>query len=121
MISNGIDLIEIDRIKKSLESEGFRTRVFGADELSELESRKAQSYAAAFCAKEAFGKAVGTGLCGFDMKDVQVLHDENGKPYFRLSGRAKELADSLGYEFALSITHTDLYAAAIVTAYTKEG
>ena len=120
MISNGIDLIEIARIEKSLEQDAFRSRVYGENELAELDGKKAESYAAAFCAKEAFSKAVGTGLGGFDFKEVEVLHNENGKPYFRLSGRAKELADEMNFDFALSLTHTKDYAAAMVTAFTKE-
>ena len=119
MISNGIDLIEISRIEKSLESEAFKKRVYGENELRELEGRKAESYAAAFCAKEAFSKAVGTGISGFELKEVEVLHDENGKPFFMLSGRAKEFADSLGLDFALSLTHTKDCAAAMVTAFSR--
>ena len=59
MISNGIDLVEISRIEKSIQSESFKHKVFGEDELKYLEGKKAQSYAAAFAAKEAFGKAMG--------------------------------------------------------------
>ena len=120
MISNGIDLVEIEKVEKAIESESFRKRVYGEAELRELESKRAESYAAAFCAKEAFSKAVGTGLSGFDLREVEVLHDENGKPYFKLSGRAKELADELNFDFALSLTHTKDYAAAMVTAFTRE-
>lgn len=120
MISNGIDLIEINRIEKALQKEGFKARVYGENELKELEKKKAESYAAAFCAKEAFSKAVGTGISGFSFREVEVLHDERGKPYFLLSGGAKELADGLGLDFSLSITHTAEYAAAVVTAYTRE-
>ena len=121
MISNGIDLIEIKRIEQALKKEGFKSRVYGDNELRELEHKKAESYAAAFCAKEAFSKAAGTGLSGFSFKEVEVLHDERGKPYFCLSGSAKELADKLNLDFSLSLTHTEAYAAAMVTAYTKEG
>lgn len=117
MISNGIDLIEIERIEKAIASESFLKRVYGSDELEELKNKKAQSYAAAFCAKEAFAKALGTGIRGFSLNEVQVLHKENGMPYFSLSGEAKRLAGEKGLEFSLSITHTDKYAAAVVTAF----
>lgn len=121
MISNGIDLIEIERIEKALEKDGFKSRVYGENELKELERKRTESYAAAFCAKEAFSKALGTGISGFSFHEVEMLHDEKGKPYFLLSGKAKQLADSLKLDFSLSITHTKDYAAAMVTAYTKEG
>lgn len=120
MISNGIDLVEISRIEKSIQSEGFKHKVFGEDELKYLEGKKAQSYAAAFAAKEAFGKAMGTGIVGFSLSEVQVLHESTGKPYFKLSGRAKALCESKGYSLALSLTHTEKYAAAMVTAYTEK-
>ena len=119
MITNGIDLIEIKRIEKSLQSESFLNEVYGADERKELEGKRAESYAAAFCAKEAFSKALGTGVRGFLLSEVEVLHKENGMPYLKLSGRAKEKAEEMNLEFSLSITHTDEYAAAVVTAYTK--
>ncbi|MBE6827690.1 MAG: holo-[acyl-carrier-protein] synthase [Ruminococcaceae bacterium] len=117
MIANGIDLIEISRIEKALKSEGFISKVYGESELKELSVKKAQSYAAAFCAKEALAKALGTGISGFKLNEAEVLHDEKGKPYFKLSGSALELAK--GLSFALSITHTDEYAAAVVTAYSE--
>ncbi len=114
MITNGIDLVEIKRIKKWLENENFKNKVYGKDELKELENKKAESYAAAFAAKEAFSKAIGTGIKGFSLSEVQVLHETSGKPYFKLSGNAEKLCE--GYEIALSITHTSEYAAAMVTA-----
>ena len=49
MIRNGIDIVDIKRIEHSLESESFKARVYGADELKELESKRSESYAGAFC------------------------------------------------------------------------
>lgn len=120
MIKNGIDLIEIDRVARSLESPAFVKHVFGPRELSELETRKgAEHFAGAFAAKEAFSKALGTGLHGFSLSEVELLHDASGAPYLALSGKALELADAQGLEFAVSITHTKTHAAAMVTAFTK--
>ena len=120
MIFNGIDLVEIKRIEKSLKNESFLLKVYGEDERKELETKKAESYAAAFAAKEAFGKALGTGLNGFSLSEVQVLHEENGRPYFKLSGKAQELAKEKNLSFALSLTHTKDYAAAFVNAFQGE-
>lgn len=119
MISNGIDMIEIDRIKKSIESETFLKEVYGSEELLSLKGKKPQSYAAAFCAKEAFSKALGTGIRGFSLNEVEVLHDGLGKPYFKLSGEAERLCREKGLQLSLSITHTENYAAAVVTAYSE--
>lgn len=120
MISNGIDLVEIKRIEKSIKSETFLKRVYGEKELRELKSKSPKSYAGAFAAKEAFSKALGSGIVGFGLNEVEVLHRENGEPYFCLSGRAKKTAEEKGLSFALSITHTGEYAAAVVTAYTEK-
>ncbi len=120
MISNGIDLVEIKRIEKSIKSESFLKRVYGENELRELKKKSTQSYAGAFAAKEAFSKALGSGIVGFSLNEVEVLHKENGEPYFFLSGRAKKTADEKGLSFAVSITHTGEYAAAVVTAYTEK-
>lgn len=117
----GIDSIEIDSIEKSIKSERFVKRVYGAAELAELElcadTGKAQRYAALFAAKEAFSKALGTGIRGFSLTEVEVLHEENGKPYLHLSGNAKELAQKTGCNFEISITHTKSVATAIVIGY----
>ena len=111
MIKNGIDSVEISRIER------FKRRVYGSDELKELENKKAESFAGAFCAKEAFSKALGTGVRGFSLCEVQVLHDGYGAPYFSLSGNAEKIAREKGLEFSLSITHTDTVATASVIAY----
>ena len=120
MIKNGIDIVDIKRIEHSLKSESFKARVYGADELKELESKRYESYAGAFCAKEAFAKALGTGVRGFSLCEVQILHDEYGAPNFSLSGNAQKIATEKGLEFSLSITHTDTIAMASVIAYSKE-
>ena len=62
----------------------------------------------------AFAKALGTGLRGFALNEVEVLRDALGKPYFALSGRAAARAE--GLVFSLSLTHDGGYAAAFVVA-----
>lgn len=120
MIKNGIDIVDIKRIEHSLENESFKAKVYGQDELKELESKRSESYAGVFCAKEAFAKALGTGIRGFSLCEVQVLHDEYGAPYFSLSGNAQKVATEKGLKFSLSISHTDTVAIASVIAYDKE-
>lgn len=122
MYSIGIDSVEIRRVEKSLGNESFIKRVFGEREKAELEAKNysAQSAAACFAAKEAFGKALGTGLCGFDLNEVQVIHNELGKPMLFLCGRARAQADKLGVDFDISITHTDTVATAVVIAFGRD-
>ncbi len=120
---SGIDMVDIDRIARSMENPRFINEVFGPDEQSELqkkgEKRRLESAAGAFAAKEAFGKALGVGLVGFGLNEVQILHNEKGAPSFTLSGRAKALAEAQNLQFSLSITHTDTTAAAVVVAWAE--
>ncbi|MBQ2676582.1 MAG: holo-ACP synthase [Clostridia bacterium] len=119
MFSVGTDLIEIKRIEKSIQNEYFMQKIFGPDEIEELGKRKnpPESVAAAFAAKEAFSKAIGTGVRGFSMCEVQLLHDDMGAPYFKFLGRAKDIVDELEYNFSVSLTHTAQLASATVIAY----
>lgn len=119
MLSVGIDLIEIDRIKKSMKNPRFLKKILGATEYSQLQKRgfPFQSVAANFAAKEAFSKAVGTGISGFNLSDVELLRNDNGSPYLKLSGKALNIKNELKYEFSTSITHTKNYASAVVIAF----
>lgn len=119
-LSTGIDLVEIKRIKEILKSPKFLTRFFSNKE-RELFIQRGYSpsvIAANFAAKEAFSKSLGTGIRGFSLKEISVLRDSLGAPYFELSHRAKEAARTK--QFSLSITHTDTTAAAVVIALEKE-
>lgn len=115
----GFDLTEIERIEKSLENPHFKERVFTEDELAYAVKKKrpAESLAAFFAAREAFGKAIGTGLSGFSLSDVSVTHDEKGKPFLLLAGKAKE--KSAAYSFEVSLSHTESTAGAVVIGYPK--
>ena len=112
----GIDSIEISRIEKSLKISGFLEKVFSAEDIDFFISRnmRAESIAANFAAKEAFSKALGTGIRGFSLNEISVLRDELGAPYLKLSGKALEAAARLS--FKVSITHTRDVATAIVLA-----
>ena len=115
----GIDMCEIERFENIKNDTHFIERVFGEDEILEFQKREfpKQTVCAHFCVKEAFSKAIGTGITGFSLlKDVQTLHKENGKPYISLSGQAKKNAEELKLSFEVSITHTDKYSAAVVIA-----
>jgi holo-[acyl-carrier-protein] synthase len=122
MLLVGIDLVEINRIERSIKNPRFCSRVLGKTEYSQLEMRgfPVQSIAASFSAKEAFSKALGTGLRGFSMNEVELLRGEDGHPFLNLSGRALKIAESRNLQFSVSVTHTKLYAAAVVIGEEKE-
>jgi holo-[acyl-carrier protein] synthase len=115
----GVDIVETERMKQSLEKEGhaFRDRVFSDNEIKYCEGRNAvkyQSYAARFAAKEAVSKAFGTGIGEkINWKDIEVQNDKAGKPYIVLSARATEIFNKFnGINISLSLSHCDNYAVA---------
>jgi holo-[acyl-carrier protein] synthase len=116
----GVDIIEIDRLKKSIsEQKGFRDRVFTDGEINYCENRnkaKYESYAARFAAKEAVAKALGKGIAdGLEWKQIEVLSNELGKPYVVLSRRALELFNEMGGKsMDISLSHCNEYAVAYV-------
>lgn len=119
MLYTGIDLTEIDRIRRSARNPRFVTRVFSAEEQAYFAGQKdpGPSMAACFAAKEAFSKALGTGVRGFKLSEVSVVHDALGAPRLRLSGMAAQRAEERGItELSLSLTHTGALAAAVVVA-----
>ena len=102
MYKIGIDLVDISRMQKCLENPRFLTRVFSVGEQAHICPNgrpNAQSAAANFAAKEAFSKALGTGVRGFFLNEVSVLRHENGEPYLSLTGRAKAIADERSLSF----------------------
>jgi len=123
----GVDIIEIDRIKHSLDTLGnaFRDKVFTRGEIDYCEARKAakyKSYAARFAAKEAVSKALGTGISeGISWKDIEVVNDEKGKPDVCLSGKAREILTKLGdISISLSLSHSENYAVAYAVIQVRD-
>lgn len=118
-LSVGIDTIEISRVAKNIENPRFIARVFSAGEQRHFNTmtNPAQTAAAHFAAKEAFSKAIGTGVRGFDLTEVAVAYDGLGKPYLLLTGRAAKLAGKRSFD--VSITHTRELATAVVIAYSE--
>ncbi|MBR4555668.1 MAG: holo-ACP synthase [Ruminococcus sp.] len=115
----GIDLVEIERIKKGCGNSRFVDRVYSdaEQELFCKDRMRYESLAGNWAAKEAFAKALGTGVRDFLLTEVEVLRDELGAPYYRLSGSAAERAAERGLSFSVSITHTKELAEAVCIAF----
>lgn len=111
--------MEISRIAKACKSERFISRVYSADECALFLKKKdpTDSQAVNWAAKEAFGKAIGTGIRGFALNEVECLRDGLGKPFLRLRGRAEAIAESMGLSFEISLSHCKEYAVAVVIGY----
>ena len=122
MYGIGVDIVSIGRIAKSLEKESFLTKVYGEREIALFasESRiKTNSLAANFAAKEAFSKALGTGVRGFELTDVEILRDSLGAPYFEFSGKAKEIVEDKKLDCKVSLSHEKDKAVAFVVIEVK--
>lgn len=118
MVFNGIDIVEIDKIKRSMENPSFLQKVFSDAERSYFKTvaYNPQSVAATYAAKEAFSKAIGTGIRDFKLSDVSVNHNILGKPYFEFFGNAARIVKKRKLEFSLSLSHTAHIAVASVCA-----
>lgn len=122
MYGIGVDIVSIDRIAKSLEKASFIKRIYGADEIALFvceDKIKTNSLAANFAAKEAFSKALGTGVRGFDFDEVQVLRDRLGAPYFKFDGRAGQIVKEKNLDCKVSLSHEKDKAIAFVVIEVK--
>ena len=91
----GIDLCEISRMEKLYQDERFLARFFSAGEREYIACKGRsgpQSMAGIFAAKEAPAKCLGVGITA-DIRDISVLHDKLGAPYYSLSGEYARLAE----------------------------
>lgn len=129
IVGHGVDIVEISRIERSLEkhAESFLTKCFTEQEVLDSgdSKRRPEHLAARFAAKEAALKAIGTGWSqGISWTDVETVRLESGKPELRVTGRAKEIADSMGIDrwfVSLSHTETNAIASVIAEGLFKEG
>ena len=116
----GIDLVENERLEKIIEKWGlkFLQRVFSTGEIKYCGKHVKSSvhYGARFAAKESFLKALGIGLSGgVKLRDIEVVHDQKGRPSLVLCGEAKTQIEKRKItKIHLSLTHTKKYATAIV-------
>ena len=129
IISNGIDIIDIRRIKKTIDKYNFKfkKKCFHSGEISKSESRfkSVESYAKRYAAKEACAKALGTGLArGVLWKDIEDQNDKFGKPRIKLHNNAlkffSKLTKSNDCSIEVSLSDEKNYAIANVIIYGKE-
>lgn len=116
----GTDIIEIARIRQTIErwGERFLRRVYTPAELS-IYGHRAHSLAASFASKEAVMKLLGTGNRGVAWREIETLYHPGGKPYVRLYDRAQVAADKLGIkEIDVSLSHSRAYATATAIGAT---
>lgn len=105
IIGVGVDIIEISRIQNACNKKSFLHKIYTQREIDVFDGRF-KSLAGNFAVKEAVSKAFGTGIRGFDIKDIEVLRNDAGMPYVILYNNAKAIADKLGIKnIFVSISH----------------
>tara|TARA_B100001057_G_scaffold56146_1_gene49798 strand:+ start:433 stop:816 length:384 start_codon:yes stop_codon:yes gene_type:complete len=118
----GTDIVSIKRIKSSLKNKNFIERIYNYQEV--LKCKKAVNqhncYAKRFAAKEAFSKALGTGISnGINFNEITVLNNKSGKPYIKLKGETKKkiikIFKQKKTKISLSLSDERDYAVAFVT------
>lgn len=114
----GVDMIEVARIERAASRHGerFFRRFFTEQERAYCQDQP-RRLAARLAAKEAVGKALGTGIGDVRWVEIEVTHDERGRPRLQLHGDAARLAAEMGLvEWDISLSHTEADAIAFVVA-----
>jgi holo-[acyl-carrier protein] synthase len=118
IVGIGVDVVHVDRLKRWLMIPGLPERYFHPEELASALARGTGadlSLAARFAAKEAFGKALGTGLAGIVLKDIMVADRHNGRPEIEIFGTALAALQKRGADkIHVSLTHERDNAIAMI-------
>ena len=118
----GVDLVKNQRFKQSIKKKRFIEKIFSKKEIfySKKTSNKVNFFAKRFAAKEAFSKALGTGISkGINFKDIVILNNKSGKPYISITGQTKKTLykkfKKRRSKVSLSLSDEKNYAVAFVT------
>ena len=118
----GTDIVSVDRIKISLKNKNFLNRIFNEKEILKCKkiNNSINCYAKRFAAKEAFSKALGTGISnGINFNEIVILNKKSGKPYISIIGQTKKILDKKlkrkKSKISLSLSDEKKYAVAFVT------
>jgi len=130
IVGIGVDIVDNNRIKKSIKNKQFISRIFSKKEINHSKklSNKVNFFSKRFAAKESLSKAIGTGFRkNLNFNDITIVNDKYGKPSYELSTNAKKLiyskfkvkkikislslADEKKYSIAFSVIHKWLVKA----------
>ena len=123
MLVTGVDIIEVGRVRRVVETYGqrFLKRIYTEEEAAYCRGRAPQ-LATRYAAKEAVMKALGTGVRGVRWRDIEVVRRRGQAPTVRLHGTALARAELLGIDhLAISLSHSEEYAVASVVGESREG
>ena len=118
----GTDIVSIERIQNSLKNKNFLKRIFNKKEILKCKKIKNSTncFANRFAAKEAFSKALGTGISsGVNFNEIVILNKKSGKPYINVIGQTKKILNKKfkkkKTKISLSLSDEKKYAVAFVT------
>ena len=121
----GVDIVKNKRISSSIKNKNFINRTFGKNEIliSKKIDNKTSYFSKRFAAKEALSKALGTGFRdGLNFKDIEVVNDKLGKPYYIISSKIKNLIKKKkkikNFNLFLSISDEKEYSVAFTIIQT---
>ena len=122
----GVDIVDNKRIKKLIKNKQFISRIFSIKEIKQSKKikNKANYFSKRFAAKESLSKAIGSGIRkGLNFKDISVLNDKYGKPYYELNNKLKKLVYSKfkvkKTKFYLSLADEKKYSIAFTLISTN--
>lgn len=114
----GVDVTRLERFENRPMDSSFCRRVYGPQEQSWLagrgEKRRTEGLAGAWAAKEAFLKAAGTGLAGFELAQIELVHRENGAPQLQFCGHAAQWMAEHRLTAHVSVSHDGNICTAFV-------
>ena len=124
LVGIGVDIVDNSRVKKLIRNKAFISRIYSTKEINQSKKikNKTNYFSKRFAAKESLSKAIGTGFRkGLNFKDISILNDKYGKPYYELNNKVKKLiysnlkvkkikislslADEKKYSIAFSVIH----------------
>ena len=117
----GTDIISVSRINESLKNKNLLNRLFSKEEIFRCGKliQSKNCYAKRFAAKEAFAKALGTGITnGINFNEIIVMNEKSGKPFIKITGKTKKIIKKKlnnKAKFFLSLSDEKNYAIAFVT------
>lgn len=119
----GIDIIEIERIKKSIDrfGEQFLKKIYTKTEIeyAQSKSNKYQHYAARFAAKEAIYKALSSDTeTVYSWQDVEIYNEVNGLPKVNFYGALKDYLNE-DKQLKISMSHSENYVTCVAILFTK--
>ena len=117
MISNGIDLVIINRFDKIKNNKNLLSSIFNKNELKYIEKSNysSKTIAGMYAAKEAFLKAIKKGINHYSLLDIEISHNDDRCPFIILHNSLKDKYNNI----SVSISHDGDYAISIVTLFNK--